>query len=368
MSRLRVADALSGRVVSADAEARLGDIRDEIERCEATHVAVFEQGRFRGLIRLRDILLIAPQRIFADLLPRPAPPVLALDTPISEIGWMLAEAPDALPVLDAAGEFVGVVTRQSLLSALLTEHRRTDEQMRRLHAELSDAQRLKVVREMAAGIAHELHQPLAVIANYAHGSLRRLQRGTLEPERLADIFREIAAETTRAGGIIRHIREFLAARRGERQPVDLNAVIRDAVQFASYLVRRNEAQLELGLTESLPEVPADRIELTQIVLNLILNGLHAMRDLDPADRRLTIETRPSESGGVEVRVTDRGHGIPPELQPRIFEQFFTTRPDGLGLGLAVSRSVVEEHGGRMWVTSQVGRGSTFGFTLPPATT
>lgn len=282
--------------------------------------------------------------------------------------------PSELDMLRADGTTVPVLLGGALLAQRdcvafvldLSEHRAADEQIRRLNVELQHASRLSMMGEMAAGLAHEVHQPLGVISNYANGCSLRLSRDRISREELRACMQKISNEAVRAGTILKRIRAFIQKREIQKRSADLNTIIQEALQLAKLDSRRGNVDIRFE-PKDLPAVTMDSIQITQVVLNLVLNGIEAMAE-HPGRRELTIEARESREDAetIEVVVSDTGPGLSPELQDRIFDQFFTTKEGGLGMGLAISRSIVEAHNGRLQVTTNASGGCTFRFTLPVA--
>lgn len=236
-------------------------------------------------------------------------------------------------------------------------------QARQHRDEIAHAARLTTLGGMAAGLAHELNQPLAAVVSYARGCARRLEAGDLTKAALLEVLEEISAQALRAGEVLRRIREFL---RGEsrREEVDLNDVVRRALRFAEGEARRSDVKLELALAPDALRIEVDPIQIEQVLLNLVQNGFEVMSTNNGAERRLSIATRRLSSDTVEVTVRDSGAGIAADVETRLFDPFFSTKPDGLGLGLSISRTIVEAHGGRLWATANTNaRGTAFRFTL-----
>jgi C4-dicarboxylate-specific signal transduction histidine kinase len=250
----------------------------------------------------------------------------------------------------------------------LTDRKRAEEQIRRQQEDLNHAARLSTMGEMATSLAHEINQPLAAIAAYADGAGIRIKQGTAEIESLAEIFDYIAADAHRASGVIRRLRRFVEKRTTDRVPTDINETVREVCRFVGAEASQQQTALHLELPDALPRVPADAVQVQQVILNLIRNALDAMRDAGTMDRRVSIETRETETHGIEVSVQDTGPGIPPVQKDQAFEQFFTSKDDGLGMGLAISKSIIEAHGGRIWFASPLGGGALVHITLPPNAT
>jgi signal transduction histidine kinase len=229
--------------------------------------------------------------------------------------------------------------------------------------ELAHASRLAVVGELTASIAHEINQPLAAILSNAGAALRLLGP---EPERLEEvrhILTDIRADDVRASDVIQRVRALLARREMEAHRLDVNDVASDVLRLVRLDANRRGVILDPRLAPDLPSVRGDRVQIQQALLNFLLNGMEAMAETPPGRRRLVVRTA-RRHDDVEVAVTDTGHGIPPERVDRLFASFFTTKPEGMGLGLSIARSVVEAHGGRAWAENEPGGGATFRFTLP----
>src|SRR5580692_11009124 len=235
------------------------------------------------------------------------------------------------------------------------------ERLRQLETDLAHINRVNMMGELAAALAHEIKQPIAAAAANAGACL-----GFLNGEH-PDILeaREAASGTIgcgrRAAEIIDHVRSLFKKSLPQHEPVDLNELIREIALLFKSDIRRNSVTVHLELGEGLPIVLGDRVQLEQVLMNLMLNAIEAMRD---ANGNLTIASKATEDGHLLISVRDTGVGIPTDKIDRIFDTFFTTKPQGTGMGLAISRSIVESHGGRLWAASDSGRGSTFRFTLP----
>ena len=237
---------------------------------------------------------------------------------------------------------------------------------RQHQASIAHAARLSTLGGMAAGLAHEINQPLSAIVAYASGSARRIREGDVGAPALLEVVDSIADEALRAGEILRRIRDFVRNGEVSRSRADLNALVREALHFAEVEARELGIVLRLGLAPEPLAVEVDGIQLEQVILNLVRNGFEAMPDDNDEPREVSIETGSGDDGAVELVVRDTGIGIPQAVAGRLFEPFFTTKRDGLGLGLPVSRSIVEAHGGRVWVSQNGARGAAFHIALPAA--
>ena len=225
--------------------------------------------------------------------------------------------------------------------------------------------RLMSVGEMAATLAHELNQPLAAIVNYLNGSLRLVDKagGPAQVERAL-----IAARTQaeHAAAVIARVREFVRAREPRRDVHSLAAIAETVLELLRLEAERQQLDIEVALAATLPDVYADKVMIEQVLLNLVKNAIEAMREVDAAERELRIEGRVNLDGEIEVRVCDRGHGMSPAQSAQLFSPFYTTKSDGLGIGLAICRSIIEYHEGRLFFEPRDSGGSIFGFTLPRA--
>lgn len=223
--------------------------------------------------------------------------------------------------------------------------------------------RMMSVGEMAATLAHELNQPLAAIVNYLNGSLRLIDQagGPVQVERALQAAR---TQAEHASAVISRVREFVRAREPRRDAQDVPAMAATVLELLRLEAERLQLRIDVALAPSLPQVYADRVMIEQVLLNLVKNALEAMREIAPGKRDLRIEGRTNLDGEVEVRVCDRGAGLSAAEQDQLFSPFFTTKDDGLGIGLAICRSIVEYHKGRLFFEPREGGGSVFGFTLP----
>jgi PAS domain S-box-containing protein len=256
----------------------------------------------------------------------------------------------------------GVVTGATAFLKDISELRRAEERARRHQAELAHVLRLRTMGEMAAGLAHEINQPLGAIANYAQGCAHRLRTGSADVGAMLPIVEEIAAEALRAGEIIRRLRDLVRKERPQQELLDVNALVRASAQVIEPEARQLGIGLRLELAPELPRVTGDGIQIEQVVLNLLLNGIEAVRASNNGDRTVAVTTAPAGAAGVEVAIRDSGVGLP-EPPADVFAPFFSTKPNGLGMGLSISRSIIEAHGGHLWAAHNADRGSTFRFTL-----
>jgi PAS domain S-box-containing protein len=271
--------------------------------------------------------------------------------------------------LDAVHPIIedGVVVGATIFSADVTDRKRAEEQAHQHQADLAHVLRIGTMGEMAAGLAHEINQPLGAIANYALGAARRLRAGrAVDETALLEVVECIGAEALRAGDIIRRLRELLHKEEPQAQPVDLNEVARASARVVEGEALRQGVGVELELAAGLPPVLGDPIQLEQVLLNLLLNGIEASAAANNGNssRRVVVRTAADHSE-VELDVTDNGIGLPPPPAD-VFAPFFTTKSRGLGMGLSISRSIVELHGGHLDAMANPEHGSTFRLTLSAA--
>ena len=241
----------------------------------------------------------------------------------------------------------------------ITERKRAEEANQRL----AHAGRVALMGELTALIAHEVNQPLGAILSNADAAELLLEAGPGRLDEVRRILADIRKDDLRASEVVRRVRELVRPHELERRPLDLNEVTAGVLQLVGAEAARRGVVVQAKLAPTLPAVQAGRIHLQQVLLNLLLNAVDAMADTPESQRRLAVRTA-HVAGGVEVSVTDAGHGIVPEQLPRLFDSFFTTKKDGMGMGLSIARSIVEAHGGRIWAENNPGGGATFRFTLP----
>jgi len=264
----------------------------------------------------------------------------------------------ALNDVSGSVEFVGAVMD-------ITERKRAEEERQRLrqaHEDLARVNRVTTMGELTASLAHEVNQPIAGAITNANACLRWLAGDAPNLEEARAAARRIVKDGTRAAEIISRIRLLFKKGTPERELVDVNEVIREMIVLLRSEATQYSISVRTELTADLPQVMGDRVQLQQVLMNLILNGIEAMKDVD-GTRELALNSQQTESEQLLVTVRDTGKGLPPQ-RDQIFDAFFTTKPQGLGMGLSISRSIVESHGGRLWTADNSPRGATFSLTLP----
>lgn len=247
----------------------------------------------------------------------------------------------------------------------LTPRRQAEQLAEQHRAELAHVTRLSTMGEMASGLAHELNQPLAAIANYARGCLHRIDRGTISTEEMRRAMDHVATQAQRAAQIIQRLRRFVRKREPRRSSTDLNELVREAIALTEPEMRDREVRSRVSAASDLPLVLADAIQIEQVILNLLRNAIDAMADLPPEQREVCIASGMAGPDAVELTVRDNGPGVSDDELERLFDPFYTTKANGMGMGLTISRTIAQAHGGKLSVTrNDNGRGLTFRLTLP----
>ena len=267
------------------------------------------------------------------------------------------------PVFDPGGELTQVVH----VARDITERKRAEqerERLRQLEADLAHINRVSVLGELAASIAHEVNQPLSGVVNNGSACLRWLAGETPNLEEARESARRIVRDGKRAGEVVARIRALATKVPAPKGELDLNATIRDVLALVRDEARRKDVAIETNFANGLSHVTGDQVQLQQVLLNLLMNGIEAMAGASSRERQLMISTRIIDADHVQVTVEDSGTGVDPAMMQRIFEPFYTTKADGMGMGLSVCRSIIQNHGGRLWATAKAGGGTAFHFTLP----
>jgi signal transduction histidine kinase len=276
-----------------------------------------------------------------------------------EYRWVIESG---IPRYTGAGEFAGYIGS----NIDITDLKRAGEdreKLRQLQADFAHLNRVTTMGELAASIAHEIKQPISAAYTNANTGLRWLERDQADVEEAREAVSRVIQCVTRASDIIGRTRSLFKKEEPKREWVDANDVILEMINLLRSETARHAISIHMDLEPELPNVMADRVQLQQVVMNLMVNGIDAINDKNAA-RDLTIKSQRNPHDQVLISVRDTGVGLPLERADKVFDAFFRTKPQGTGMGLSISRSIIESHGGRLWATAASDRGATFQFTLP----
>jgi len=295
-----------------------------------------------------------PWRVCAAVL------VQGQDAGAVEVGYLRKHAfrPEERALVESVAQRLGRYVEQA------ENEQRLEAQEAELRKRLLHLTRVTTVGEMASGIAHEVNQPLTAIATYAQACRRMVDAGGVETEQVSQILGRITDEALRAGEIIHRLKELVRRREGERRPWSLNALVLQVAPLAKVDARLHGVVLHLDLDVDLPPVMVDGIQIQQVLINLIRNGVDALEGESEPSPEVVVRTRRAGRREVRISVSDCGCGMPDAAEDELFQPFFTTKREGMGMGLSISRSIILMHGGRLWFEKNVPKGTTFHFTLP----
>jgi C4-dicarboxylate-specific signal transduction histidine kinase len=251
----------------------------------------------------------------------------------------------------------------------VTERKRAQhehERLRQLESDLARMNRLSMMGELTASLAHEITQPIAAARNNARAAQNFLDKRPPDLDEVREALGCVVGDADRAGNIIDRVRDQVKKAPPRKERFDLNEAINEVIGLARSAITKNAVSVQTRLTKDLPPVQGDRVQLQQVLLNLILNAVEAMGAVDAEARKLSVGTEQTQTNGVLVAVRDSGLGIDPENLERVFEAFYSTKPGGIGMGLSICRSIIDAHGGQLWAHANKPRGTVFQFTLPGA--
>jgi len=264
------------------------------------------------------------------------------------------------PIKNADGRIIGA----SKIARDISERKRAEDAFREVQMELAHANRVATMGQLTASIAHEVNQPLAATVTNAQAALRWLGGRAPDLEEVRQALARIIKDGHRAGDVVDRIRALIHKAPPRRDRLDINAAIRELIELTRGEAVKNGVSVRTQLADGLPLIHGDRVQLQQVILNLIINAVESMSGVSEGVRDLLISTGKAESGGVLVAVKDSGPGLAPASLERLFEAFYTTKPGGLGMGLSICRSIIDAHGGRLWASANAPQGAIFQLSLP----
>jgi len=247
----------------------------------------------------------------------------------------------------------------------ISAQKQADRELQNQREQLAHLSRVALLGEMTASVAHELNQPLTAISSNAAAARRFLERGIIDPNFLREVFRDMAADSQRAGEVIHGIRRMVRKEESVREILNLNTIVADTLRLVGADILMRDSAVTTEIDRSLPPVEAVLVQMQQVLLNLIMNALDAVASLPPPQRRIVISTRSIE-GLAEVNVRDAGHGLPKDHPEKVFDRFFSTKGAGMGMGLTIVRSIIESHSGTIGAENAPGGGARFFFRIPAA--
>jgi C4-dicarboxylate-specific signal transduction histidine kinase len=271
--------------------------------------------------------------------------------------WLASQGRVEFTHDDRPGRLQGVVLD-------ITQRKQAELEAQAHRNEVAHLLRVASLGELSSALAHELSQPLTAILGNAEAARLFIARGSFDPKELDEILGEIVADDMRAGEVVGRLRALLKKGEFQPQPLQANELIQEVLKLLRHDLAAHGIKVVTDLTADLPTIRGDRVQLQQVLINIILNASDAMSQLMENARTLTLRSRRMEDDAVEISVADTGGGIPPGGEERVFEPYHTTKPQGLGLGLSLSRSIVLAHGGRLWAENQGTGGAIFYFTIP----
>jgi len=264
------------------------------------------------------------------------------------------------PVLNEQGETILIIPE----GRDITDSKRAQGELQQRQQELAHITRLSTLGEMATGIAHELNQPLTAISSYCESALALQKMHPQLPGSLAEIIRRTTEQSHRAAAIIRQLREFTDKRENTMNLLNIDELVRKSIRLLEWELRHTNTTIELHPGSEGSMILANKVQIEQVIVNLVINSIEAIRATGRTDRRISIKSNRLANGLVEICVTDNGTGVAADMEDCLFNSFQSNKPNGTGLGLSVSRSIIESHGGKLWFDREHRNGAVFCFTLP----
>lgn len=356
--------SIGDAVIATDGEARITFMNPVAQKLTGW---TLEQGLGQPLSKVFHIVNEETREVVED----PAAKVLRLGITVGLANHTVLIARDGreLPIDDSGSPIIddhGAVTGTVLVFRDVTERRDSEDALRKAQEGLARMARLTTLGELTVSIAHEVSQPLMAIVTNAAACVRWLDEDNPNLEEAREAAERVVRDGHRAGDVIASIRGLTKKSSTTMTELAINEVIADVTDLLRSELRQNEITLELDLAADLKALMGDRVQLQQVILNLVMNGIEAMAETSHRPRLLHVSSRADDNGDLLIGVVDTGKGLDPSSKDQVFEAFYTTKPDGIGLGLSICRSIVEAHGGRLWISPNHPHGSRFWFSLPPA--
>ena len=345
-------------ILTADGDGRVRHANRALQSMLGLSLAELQETTLHELTAAADRM--RSRNAFTQMCQHPGTELLIDKRYVNRSGAMVWVHEASAVVRDEHGEFDYALT----MVEDVTERQHAEARARQHQEHLAHVLRVSTMGEMAAELAHELNQPLGAIVNFANGTLVRLRARGIDAE-IEQAVAQIAGEGLRAGEIIRRIRDFVRQGDSRREASDINELVRQAAHLINSDARHSGIPVRLMLDPALPLISVDRIQMEQLIVNLLRNAIDAIVSAAHGNDEVRVQTNASAES-VQVSVRDTGIGLPAGGATRIFDAFYTTKRGGLGMGLSISRSIIEAHGGRLWATANRDRGTTFTFSLPRA--
>ncbi len=331
---------------------------------EVNDVACKMLGYDRETLCTRSMLDFTPPEAYRQLSYPSAHPPTGVHQLFESV---LVSADDRNIPIEISSHSFELMGQQTVLSIVrdITERKQAEKEVRERREELAHAARYASMGKLASGLAHEINQPLSAITNYINGGLRRIEMDNLSGDELQSVMKKIAEQAQRAASILSGMRDFIRKRKPRRGEIEINALIRQTLELLQSEIKSNSIIVTQELGNHHPMIVADAIQIEQVLMNLVKNAIEALMEMPSSgERRLLLKTESADDNTIKVSVQDNGPGLPAEISAHLFESFNTTKPQGMGLGLSICRSIIEAHGGRLWADTKLKTGARFCFTIP----